>query len=632
MYKFIKAYFIQTVILIASLQYTPLISAEEIVELIPDDPIIQSQAEPSVQEKLITSEAFSILGTPKYTADFQHFDYVNPAAPKGGTLRRAIVANFDNFNRFSSRGAPEQNSGELYDTLFTMSEDEDGSYYPLIALSATHPADYQWAEVKLNPAATFNDGVPVTAQDVEFSFHKFMTEGVLQYRTYYQNVTIKALDQETVRIELPEPDREKMIGLLSGLKILPQHFWQYHRLDDPLPFPPLGGAAYRVGDYKLGQYAQYVRVPDYWAKDLPVNVGQNNFDTIRYEYYLDDNVALEAFKAGAYDLRVEAQPKYWFTQYHGDNFDKHYIIKQESPVTAAPDSRWLAFNLQKPIFTDIRVRQAISLAFDFAWLNRTFYYDSFQRPMSYFENTPYAATGLPDQQELELLKPYQGTIPDSVFSSTYQLPPSSGDGFNRENLLKARDLLAQAGWIIQDQQLINQQTKQPFTFELLVYMGASLQYVIPFQQNLKRLGIDMQISAIDYSQLNARLRKRDYDMMPTIYYAYPFPSTSLRIVWGSDYLNSSWNSSGLHNQAIDSLIEQIGENQSHTQQLISLGRALDRVLTHEYAMIPMWYPRYIRYAYWHKISMPAIKPKNTLGIGSWWYDNQKAQTLPSDRR
>jgi microcin C transport system substrate-binding protein len=581
---------------------------------------------------IIHEQAFALIGSPKYPADFHHFAYVNPQAPKGGQMRFAIIGNYDNFNRFATRGAPERRSGQLYDTLYIASEDEKSSFYPLIALSIAHPADYQWAEVTLNPAATFHDGQPITADDVAFSFEKFMTEGTPQFRSYYQDIVVNAITPQVVRITMPLADRDRLLDLICSLRILPKHFWQHHLLSEPLATPPLGSGAYKVGQYQLGQYVIYDRVKDYWAKDLSVNRGQHNFDHLRYDYYLEDNIALEAFKAGAYDIREETQPKLWYTQYQGPNFTKQYIIKQQQAVEAAPNTQWLAFNLERPQFRDRRVRQAMTLAFDFEWLNRAFYYQSYRRPLSYFENTEYAAQGAPSTDELNWLLPFKSILPDEVFTSAYQLPPSQGDGFNRTNLLKAQALLRQAGFIMHNDQLIDAQTGKPFTFELLVYMGANLQYVLPYQKNLKRLGIDMKINMVDYTQINNRLRKRDYDMIPTTYYTALYPSSSLAILWGSHYLNSTWNASGLHNQAIDSLITEIGHHQQNQTALLSLGRALDRILTQEYAMLPMWYPAYTYYAYWNKFAMPDKKPTYSLGINSWWYDQQHAKQLPTHRQ
>ncbi len=347
-------------------------------------------------EALNESYAFALLGEPKYATDFSHFDYVNPAAPKGGDVRLAAIGTYDNFNRFATRGVPGERTMELYDTLFTNSDDEPGSYYPLIAESARFPADMRWMELDINARARFQDGSPITAADVAFTFNKFMTEGVPQFRSYYKGVTVKAISRLTVRIELPKANREQILSLLS-LRVLPESFWKNHKLNEPLSTPPLASGPYKIADYRLGQYITYQRVRDYWAANLPVNRGRYNFDSIRYDYYLDDKVSLEAFKAGAYDFRIEPSPKSWATQYQGGNFARNYIIKQDETNQAAQNTRWLAFNLQKSLFADRRVREAIGLAFDFNWMNKALYYNAYQRADSYFQNTAYAArrrTGL----------------------------------------------------------------------------------------------------------------------------------------------------------------------------------------------------------------------------------------------
>ncbi|WP_392563645.1 extracellular solute-binding protein [Orbus wheelerorum] len=587
------------------------------------------QAPTSPSEKIITSKTFALIGKPKYQVDFMHFDYVNPSAPKGGILKRAEIGTYDNLNRYASRGAPERSSAGIYESLFTQSEDELSSYYPLLASSITYSDKYQWAEVTLNPAAHFSDGVPLTAADVEFTFYKMMTEGASQYRIYYQGVIVKALDKYKVRFELPKANREQLLTFVGNFSVFPQHFWQDKNLAEPLTTPPIGSAPYTVGDYKLGQFVIYQRDNRYWGKDLPVNQGRNNFDAQKIDYFLDDSIALEAFKAGEYDFRTESQPKNWFTQYQGKSFDRNFIIKKQGDINAAIDTRWLAFNIERPIFSDLRVRKALTLAFDFAWLNQAFYYDSYKQPTSFFENTPYAAKGEPSELELKWLQPFSAIMPKAVFGPAYHIPLSDGHGFNRQNLLSAKALLAQAGWVIKDNQLVNQQTGEPFEFELLAYMGSDLKYAIPYQQNLAKLGIKMTITTADYAQTLRRLRKRDYDMIPTLYSAHAYPSSSLIVEWGSAYLDSSWNSSRLHNAAIDFLIEQIPNYIDDEANLQALGRALDRVLTQEYPMIPMWYPRYTYYAYWDKFAQPAIKPLYTIGLNNWWYDSDNAAKLPN---
>ena len=586
----------------------------------------------SAQAEVIQdSYAFAILGEPKYVSNFTSFDYVNPAAPKGGQITLAAIGTYDNFNRFASRGNPAARSGSLYDSLFTTSSDEIGSYYPLIADSARYDSQYRWVEVDINPRARFNDNTPITASDVAFSFKKFMTEGVPQFRVVYKGVEVKAISRLTVRMVLPKPDKDMMLGLL-GLPVLPQVFWEKHKFNEPLSTPPPGSGPYRISDYKLGQYITYSRVPDYWAANLPVNRGRYNFDTIRYDYYLDDNVALEAFKSGAFDFRMESSPKNWATQYQGGNFSKNFIVKADEENQAAQDTRWLAFNLHRPQFADRKVREAITLAFDFDWMNKALYFGAYQRVNSYFQNTEYAAKDYPNSAELAWLGPLKGQVPAEVFTSLYQPPRSDGSGNDRANLLKATALLKEAGWEVKDQVMVNSKTGKPFTFELLLPGGGNSQYVLPFQHNLQRLGIKMSIREVDNSQFVRRMRQRDYDMIPTVYPATSYPSSDLRIYWNTQYLDSTYNKSGISDPAIDKLTDEIAANQGKPDALLALGHALDRVLTWNRVMIPMWYTNHERYAYWDKFSMPAVAPSNGMELDTWWYDVNRAARLPAQRR
>lgn len=574
--------------------------------------------------------AFAELGEPKYDPGFTHYDYANPAAPKGGKITLAVIGNYDNFNRFASRGYPGEGTITLYDRLFASSEDEVGSYYPLIAEYARYPADFKWAEITLNPRARFHDGSPITAQDVAFTFKKFMTEGVTSFRLIYKGVTVKAISRLTVRIELPKADKNVMLGLFS-LPVLSETFWQSRKFNEPLGYPPLSSGPYRISAYKIGQYITYSRVKDYWAADLPVNKGRFNFDTIRYDYYLDDNVAFEAFKAGAYDFRAEGSAKNWATQYHGDNFAQQRIVKEARPNQATTDAAWLAFNNEKPLFSDRRVRQALTLAFDFEWMNKALFYGAYLRSSSYFQNTEYATRGYPDSAELAILAPYKGKIPDEVFSERYQPPVSDGSGYDRANLLKALALLKQAGWQLKNQQLINDAGK-PFRFELLLPSGGNSAWVLPFQHSLKRLGISIDIRQVDSSQYLRRLRHGDYDMTPGQYYATPWPNSNLSQFWQSAFIDSSWNRPRVKSPVLDALIDRILAHQGDKAALLPLGRALDRVLLWNYYMIPMWYGASDRYAWWNKFSHPAVTPAFSVGLESWWYDVNKAEKLPAERR
>lgn len=594
--------------------------------------ICYSQTPPTAAEAIKESYSLSLLGEPKYAVNFTHFDYANPAAPKGGKATIAAIGTYDNFNRYATRGNPLDGSERLTDTLFTASEDEISSLYPLIAESARYTDSYQWMEVRINPRARFQDGTPITAEDVAFSFEKFMTEGVPQFRSFYKGVKVRAISNLTVRIELPKPDRDQMLGIVGGLAIFPKHFWKNHNLGEPLNIPPLGSGPYKISEHRLGQYLIYQRVKDYWAADLPVNRGRYNFDTIRYDYYLDDKVSLEAFKAGAYDLRVEQSPKSWATQYEGSYFDKDYIVKKDEENKAAQQTRWLVFNIQRPVFSDPKVRRAIGLAFDFDWMNKALFYGANQQPRSFFQNTSYEATGLPTEEELAWLTPLKDKVPVQVFTEEYQPPKTEGSGNNRKNLLLATQLLKEAGWEIKDKILVNTQTGKPMEFELLLLSGSNSLYVLPFQQSLAKLGIKLNVREVDSSQFISRLRSRDFDMLPRPYPAMEYPASDLMIYWNSAYIDSSYNGPGIKDHAVDELTSQISAHQGQAKPLLSLGKALDRVLTWHYLMVPMWYSNHDRYAYWNKFSMPEIRPNNSLGFDTWWYDVNKAQQLPEQRR
>ncbi|WP_063623994.1 extracellular solute-binding protein [Enterobacter hormaechei] len=577
------------------------------------------------------STAFAVIGEPKYAVNFNHYDYVNPAAPKGGNVTLSATGTFDNFNRFALRGVAAARTESLYDTLFVTSDDEPGSYYPLVAENVRYADDFSWAEIAINPRARFHDGTPVSARDVAFTFHKFMTEGVPQFRLVYKGTTVKAIAPLTVRIELPEPNKENMLSLFS-LPVMPESFWKNHKLSDPLSTPPLAGGPYRITDWRMGQYVIYSREKDYWAATLPVNRGRWNFDTIRYDYYLDDNVAFEAFKAGAFDLRVENSAKNWATRYIGKNFAKGYIVKDELKNESAQDTRWLAFNIQRPVFSDRRVREAITLAFDFEWMNKALFYGAYSRANSYFQNTEYAARDYPHADELVLLAPMKAELPPEVFTRVFEPPKSDGNGFDRDNLLKASNLLDDAGWVLKNRQRVNVQTGKPLSFELLIASGANDQWVLPFKKNLARLGVTMNIRQVDMAQLTNRKRSRDYDMMQTLWAAQPWPSSDLQISWASGYIDSSYNAPGVKSPVIDALIAKIVAAQGDKNKLLPLGRALDRVLTWNYYMLPMWYMGEDRVARWDKFSLPAVRPVYTLGFDTWWYDVNKAAKLPAERR
>ncbi|MGG5575390.1 extracellular solute-binding protein [Vibrio diazotrophicus] len=573
------------------------------------------------------------FGEAKYPQDFTHFEYVNSDAPKYGKITYGQVGTYDNFNRYASRGVPAIYTGELYDTLMYSPTDEIDSYYPLITEKVRYSDDYTWLELDINPKARFQDGEPITAADVEFTFNKFMTEGVPQYRVYYKEIqSVKAIAPLTVRIEMSEPNREKLFSFAQGTRVLPEHFWKDKNFAEPLNEPPVGSGPYKISDYKMGQSVTYQLDDNYWAKDLPVNVGRNNFKQVQYDYYRDDTVMLEAFKAGEFDLRQESQAKFWATSYTGVNFDNGFIKKEEIKHNAPASTQGFVFNTQRPVFQDVRVREALNYAMDFEWMNKNMFYSQYSRTRSYFQNTDYEAKGLPSEEELAILNPVKQAIPPRVFTEEYQPPVTDASGRIRTQMRTAFALLKSAGWELKDKVMVNAKTGEPMTFELLIYNPTTERIAIPLQKNLKLMGIEMKIRTVDNTQYIKRLRDRDFDMVSSSYFANPFPSSNLMIVWNSNYIDSTYNTAGVMDPVIDDLTFQISKNQEQPKKLLSLGRALDRILQWNFYIIPQWHSSLYRVAMWDKFERPSVMPKYDLGLDTWWISKEKAEKLPEKRR
>ncbi|MDE1239387.1 extracellular solute-binding protein [Vibrio aestuarianus] len=583
--------------------------------------------------KVIETTTLAGFGQAKYPADFSHFDYVNPNAPKYGKVTYGQIGTYDNFNRFASRGAPAAGSGELYDSLMFSPSDEINTYYPLIASNVRYSDDYSWLELDINPKARFHDGHAITAEDVEFTFNKFMAEGVPQYRLFYKQVkSVKAIKPLTVRIEMSEPNREKLFSLAQSTQVLPKHYWQDKNLAEPLNEPPLGSGAYKVVNYQSGQTVTYGLVEDYWAAKLPVNIGRNNFKQIQYDYYRDDTVMLEAFKAGEFDLRQENSAKFWANSYVGVNFDKGYIKKEEIAHDSPASTQGFVFNIQRDVFKDPKVREALNYAMDFEWMNKNMFYDQYTRTRSYFQNTDYEAKGLPTELELEVLAAFKDNIPPRVFTQEFHPPVTDGTGRIRAQLRTAFKLLKEAGWELKDKVMTNTTTGQPFSFELLIYSPTTERIAIPVQKNLKLMGIEMKIRTVDTTQYLKRLRDRDFDMLSSAYSANPYPSPNLMIIWNSQYIDSTYNRAGVMDPVVDKLTEEIADNQEDPEKLLTLGRALDRVLQWNFYIIPQWYLSQYRVATWDKFERPQLMPKYDIGIDTWWVSEQKEQRLPEKRR
>ncbi len=585
------------------------------------------------QADIIETTRLHTFGQPNYPENFTHFNYVNPKAPKGGTVTYAATGTYDNFNRYSQRGNYGANIGQLYDGLMFSPSDEVNTSYGLIAEKIRYSDDFSWLEVDIHPKAVFHDGKKITAHDVAFTFDKFMAQGVPQYKIYYKDVaSVSALNDQTARITMKTPNKDVLFSLVQGMSVLPKHFWQDKNLAEPLNTPPVGSGAYQISDYQLGQSITYTRVENYWAENHPVNLGRNNFNTIHYDYYRDDTVQLEAFKAGEFDLRQEGVAKFWATSYTGPNFDRGYIITENIPNETPQRMQGFIFNTEKKHLNNVRVREALTYLLDFEWMNRNLFYGQYKRTRSYFQNSDYEARGLPSSSEIAILEPIKDQIPERVFTEEYQPPVTTGNGRIRAQLRTALSLLKQAGWELKDGILIHTETQEPFTLELLAHSPTTERVATPYQQNLKRAGIELKIRLVDTSQYLKRWHERDYDVVFSSYSANAYPSLILVQQWHSEYLNSTYNQAGVTNKALDYLIEQIQQSQDDPGKLKALGPALDRVLQWNFYAVPLWHANSYRVASWDKFARPKTMPKYDLGIDTWWIDTEKAAKLPEKRR
>lgn len=583
----------------------------------------------ALAEDVIVSHAIAERGEPQYPADYPHWDYVNPDAPRQGYVTYGVRGTFDNFNRFAQRGTtPSGIRDYLFDTLMIGNGDEVGVYYGLIAEQVEYDTDHSWITFHLNPNATFQDGEPIEASDVVFTFNLFMEDGVPQFKTYYEGVTVEALDERRVRFNLETPSKSLLVSLAT-LTVFPEHTFADLDFTEPFDEVPLGSGPYTISDYSMGQYVVYERLDDYWAKDHPARVGQLNFDFERYDYYLDDTVLLEAFKKGEYDFRQENVAKDWATAYTGDNFDAGYIVKEEIPHELPQSMQSFVFNIENPQFQDRRVRMAINLLFDFEWTNENLFYGAYNRTKSYFQNTDYMADSLPEGRELEILEQFQDQLPPEVFTEVYENFSTDGSGNIRPQLRQALTLLRDAGYETRNGVLVNTETVEPLEFEMLLYSPSFERIAIPFRENLARTGITMNIRTVDVTQYTNRMRERDYDMLVGNLGGGAYPDTNLMIQFHSSFLDSTYNSIGVQDPVIDALVEGIRDNQQNDSELLAYGRALDRVLLWNYYVIPHWHIGAYRVAYWNKFARPETRPRYTLGSSTWWLDTEAAATLPN---
>ena len=573
------------------------------------------------------THAIAMHGSAKYSAEFKHFDYVNPAAPKGGELRLPVVSGsgFDSLNPFIIKGVPAAGmtylrQSYLYDSLGVHADDEPFSIYGLIAESMEIPDDRSFITFNLHPQARFQDGRPITAEDVIYTFELLTQQGHPLFSNYYKDVAkVEALNSHSVKFSFSTNKNKELPLILAEMPVLPKHFWQQRDFSKTSLEIPLGSGPYHIESIDPGRSIIYGRNPDYWAKDLPVNKGRYNFDRIKFDYYRDENVAIEALKSGEYDLRAENSAKNWASAYTGPQFDSGQLIKVELPDHNPTGMQAFTYNTRRSIFKDPKVREALAYAFDFEWTNQNIFYGAYTRTHSYFSNSELAATELPSPTELAILEPYKAQLPPEVFTTLYQPPTTKGDGNIRSNIRHALNLLKQAGWQIKNNKLTHLKTGQEMAFEILLVSPTFERVVLPFKKNLARLGIDMTVSTIDPQQYINRINEFNFDMVVSVFGQSNSPGNEQRDYWNSTEADrpGSRNIIGIKDPVVDALIEQI-ISAPDREALVARTRALDRVLLWGHYVIPQFHNRSYRIAYWNKFERPQIMPKYSLGIDTWW--------------
>lgn len=594
-----------------------------------------ASAQSPAASEIYTGHGIAMHGDLKYGPDFEHFDYVNPNAPKGGRVKQATTGTFDSFNPFIVRGNPAAGIGYLYDTLMTSSADEPFSEYGLLVEKVEMPQDRSWVAFTLREEARWHDGKPVTADDVVFSFDILRTKGQPFYRAYYGNVDkVEKTGPRTVKFTFKPGENRELPLILGQLPVLPKHWWEGKEFDSTSLEPPLGSGPYKIKSFEPGRRIVYERVKDYWGEKLPVNVGRNNFDEIEIDYYRDDTVELEAFKAGEYDFRIESSAKAWATSYDTPALKSGLMKKEEVPHKRPAGMQGFAFNVRRPMFQDPRVREALAYAFDFEWSNKNLFYDQYTRTRSYFDNSELAATGLPTPAELAILEPFRGKIPEEVFTKEYQPPKTDGSGDIRQNLRQAAKLLEEAGWKIDPKtRKLTNASGETMRFTILLVTPLFERIALPFVKNLERLGIEANVRTVDTAQYRRLLDQFDYDVIVGNWPQSDSPGNEQRSFWGSSYADKpgSQNYIGIADPTVDALIEAVIAAPDR-QSLIDRVRALDRVLQWGHWVIPQWHIPYDRIAYWDKFGKPSVVPDQGVQFSTWWIDPEKARAVEEKKR
>ena len=580
-----------------------------------------------------TTPGMSLFGDLKYRPDFQHFDYVNPDAPKGGTMKMSAIGTFDTLNPYVIKGVPAAGIGGIFDTLAVASQDEPASEYGLVADKIELAPDRLSVLYTIRREARFHDGTPMTPEDVIWTFETLRAKGQPLYRSYYGDVTkVEKEGERGVRFTFKSTNNRELPQILGEMPVLSKAYWSSRDFEKTTLDSPLGSGPYKIESIDPGRSITYRRVPDYWAADLPVNKGRNNVDVIHYDYYRDGTIALEAFKAGQYDIRQENSSKSWSTGYDSPAL-RDGLIKKEQIANELPSPmQGLGYNLRRPLFQDPRVRDALAYAFDFEWSNKNLFYGLYKRTRSYFDNSELAATGLPQGEELKILEPFRGKIPDEVFTEEYNPPKYDGSGNIRDGLRAALKLLKEAGWTFKGEKLVNDETGQPFEFEILLNDPAYERIVLPFAKNLERMGITAHVRTVDVAQYEKRMETFDFDMAVALFPQSLSPGNEQREFFGSQAADAhgSQNVLGIKSPIIDELVEELIKAPDRAS-LIAHTRALDRVLQYGYYVIPQFHLGAFWVAYWDKFHRPEIAPKYGLGFDSWWIDPKAEQSVEAKK-
>ena len=583
--------------------------------------------------------ALSLFGSVKYPADFARFDYVNPDAPKGGTVRQIAIGTFDNFNPVVEgvKGSIAAAVGLIYESLTTPSEDEVSTEYGALAETMSHPEDFSSVTYRLRPQAKWHDGEPVTPEDVIFSLDSFKKHHP-RYSAYYRHV-VKAekAGERDVKFTFDAPGNRELPQIVGQLTVLPKHWWEgtdsegrKRDISATTLEKPLGSGAYRIKEFVAGRSIVLERAKDYWGRDLNVNIGRHNFEELRYEYFRDSTVALEAFKGDQVDWRTENSAKNWATAYDFPAVTEKRVLLEEFPNRSSGIMQAFALNIRRDKFADPRVRRALNFAFDFEEMNKQIFFNQYKRISSYFDGTELASSGLPQGRELEILETVRAQVPAEVFTTAYTNPVGGNPEAVRENLREALRLLKEAGYEVRDRKLVDIKTGTQFALELLVEDPSFERVMLFFKPSLERLGIAVSVRIIDPTQYENRLRSWDFDVVTSSWGESLSPGNEQREYWGSQSADmaGSRNIIGIKNPAIDKLIERVIYTKDR-DDLVAATKALDRVLLWNHYVVPQWnYPK-VRTARWDRFGRPSELPKYGLsGFPTlWWFDPDKAARI-----